>query len=112
MTTFRLDDPGSKRIAAIKAVRDCYGFDLVTCKDMVFGAPVDLVPDGTLPGKYEAMITELRSIGAKVTCLDPSPLDRLTASQFIASAQDGLGEGDLVKVRSDLRAALRLLGDF
>lgn len=112
MTPFRLDAPGVKKIAVIKAIRDCYRFDLTTCRDMVVGAPVELVAKGVDQALYEAMIKELRSLGARVTCLEPSAVDKLTASQFIASAQDALAEGDAERTRNDLRAALKLLGDF
>lgn len=105
----KLEDAGVKKIAVIKEIRSAYGFNLRIAKNWCDKAPV-VLPD-LAPGRAQELAKKLRECGARVFT-DPGPLDRLTALGCIQAAEEALGNGELDEARSNLRAALTLIGDM
>lgn len=105
----RLEDPGKKKIAVIKEIRTYYGFSLKEAKEWSDKAPVKLPP--IEPDNGVRLVSALRSVGATVTAMNPSALDKMAAVSFIHAAEEALGNNDLDGVRHALRSALTLVGD-
>jgi hypothetical protein len=103
--TIKLVHAGELRVKVAKEIRNFYDgrLSLSAVKRLVMRTPSDL-PEAN---NTECLINTLRSLGATVV-VNPGPLEIIAIVGCIKDAEKALCDGDIDKVRKELRAALNL----